>query len=373
MSSVTFIDQDMAVFDEISHLSMHLYTLSANHQLSNIYEIVQYAGNIIPRLYLMFVTGAVYMRVSIESHKLGDSPHPIVTDILNDMLEMSRGVQHPIRGLFLRYFLSQLVRDHLPDSSGNEKIGTLQDSINFLLQNFIEMNKLWVRMQHQGPSLEREKREQERRELQLLVGSNLVRLSQLEEITLPIYRDTILPSIFDEIVSCHDVIAQEYLVDVIIQIFPDEFHLHCLDVYLQSFSKLENQVNVKVLVVNLINRFSGYATRIKDENRDNTSKLIEINLFDVFWTQITDLIALRTDFSLEDIMTLILALNELCLKLYPDQLEYLDKVLGKAYEYLANAELLEKYTFLMKGHHKKRPGFGNDGSVGNGSNNHLCR
>ena len=27
--------------------------------------------------------------------------------------------------------------------------GTLSDSLDFLLSNFIEMNKLWVRMQHQ--------------------------------------------------------------------------------------------------------------------------------------------------------------------------------------------------------------------------------
>ena len=33
-----------------------------------------------------------------------------------------------------------------------------------------EMNKLWVRMQHSGPSREREKREQERQELRDLVG-----------------------------------------------------------------------------------------------------------------------------------------------------------------------------------------------------------
>ena len=50
------------------------------------------------------------------------------------------------------------------------------------------MNKLWVRLQHQGHSREREKREQERKELRLLVGSNLVRLSQLEDLDLNMYQ-----------------------------------------------------------------------------------------------------------------------------------------------------------------------------------------
>ncbi|VDP05155.1 unnamed protein product, partial [Schistosoma curassoni] len=66
--------------------------------------------------------------------------------------------------------------------------GTIADSINFLLFNFSEMNKLWVRMQHQGHTRDREKREQERRELRILVGANLNRLSQLESIDVERYK-----------------------------------------------------------------------------------------------------------------------------------------------------------------------------------------
>lgn len=62
------------------------------------------------------------------------------------------------------------------------KTGTVEDSIDFFLLNFAEMNKLWVRMQHQGHTRDHEKREKERRELKILVGTNLVRLSQLETI-----------------------------------------------------------------------------------------------------------------------------------------------------------------------------------------------
>lgn len=54
--------------------------------------------------------------------------------------------------------------------------------------NFREMNKLWVRMQHQGPSKEKDKRERERRELRILVGTNLVRMSQLEHLHIDMYR-----------------------------------------------------------------------------------------------------------------------------------------------------------------------------------------
>ena len=66
--------------------------------------------------------------------------------------------------------------------------GTVRDSIDFIQLNFAEMNKLWVRMQHQGHSRDREKREQERRELRILVGTNLVRLSQLECVDVDKYK-----------------------------------------------------------------------------------------------------------------------------------------------------------------------------------------
>ena len=105
-----------------------------------------------------------------------------------------------------------------PEPAPPSPSGNLHDSISFVLTNFIEMNKLWVRLQHQGHSRDRERREMERRELRILVGTNLVRLSQLEGVDLDLYQRVILPSILEQVVSCKDVIAQEYLMEVVIQV-----------------------------------------------------------------------------------------------------------------------------------------------------------
>lgn len=78
-----------------------------------------------------------------------------------------------------------MLRNFLHD---NRPEGNITDSIQFILTNFIEMNKLWVRLQHQGHSREREKREMERKELRILVGTNLVRLSQLDSVDLRVYQ-----------------------------------------------------------------------------------------------------------------------------------------------------------------------------------------
>ncbi|KAL1871569.1 hypothetical protein VTK73DRAFT_2033 [Phialemonium thermophilum] len=239
----------MAVFDALRYLSVHLRENHPVNHLADLYELVQYAGNIIPRLYLMITVGTAYM--SVEG-----AP---VKELMKDMMDMSRGVQHPIRGLFLRYYLNGQARDYLPTGDSDGPEGNLQDSINFILTNFVEMNKLWVRLQHQGHSRERDQRTQERKELQLLVGSNIVRLSQL--VDLPTYKNGILAPLLEQIVQCRDVLAQEYLLEVIIQVFPDEFHLHTLDQFLAAVSRLNPHVNVKAIVIGLMDRLSSYAER----------------------------------------------------------------------------------------------------------------
>jgi vacuolar protein sorting-associated protein 35 len=119
-----FDDLDMAIFDELRYLTTCLYDthISGSNNLADLYELVQYATHIVPRLYLMITVGAVYMRVSTESQTLNVDNHSEsgklispTKEIMKDMLEMSRGVQHPTRGLFIRYYLSAVTRDYLPD------------------------------------------------------------------------------------------------------------------------------------------------------------------------------------------------------------------------------------------------------------------
>ena len=143
-------------------------------------------------------------------------------DILTDLVEMCRGVQHPMRGLFLRHYLAQASKAKLPDT-GSEyegEGGSVSDAVSFLLSNFGEMNKLWVRMQHQGPVREREARERERLELRILVGTNLAQLSKLEGVDLAMYRDVVLPQVLEQVVNCKDAIAQQYLMECLTQVFP---------------------------------------------------------------------------------------------------------------------------------------------------------
>ena len=191
--------------------------------MSDLYESVQHAGNIIPRLYLLITVGSAYIKTKEAPVKL----------ILKDLLDMVKGVQQPIRGLFLRYYLLKMMKDKLPDLGseyeGTEKFisenGNVHDAIEFILTNMSEMNRLWVRLQHLSSQKDKDMREVERNELRVTVGENIIRLSSLDGLTYEIYKNDVLPKILEIIVICKDTLAQQYLMDCVIQAFPDEYHL----------------------------------------------------------------------------------------------------------------------------------------------------
>ncbi|KAI1286921.1 Vacuolar protein sorting-associated protein 35 [Halotydeus destructor] len=304
LSPKSYYELYMGVTDQLRHLEMHLVDeFHKGRKLADLYELVQYAGNIIPRLYLLITVGLVYMKTTIGCRR----------DILRDLVEMCRGVQHPLRGLFLRNYLLQSCRNVLPDVETEEvkgdedgkedHSGTVEDSIDFILLNFGEMNKLWVRMQHQGHSRDKDRREKERLELRLLVGTNLVRLSQLESVDMPRYKSVVLPGILEQVVSCRDAIAQEYLMECLIQVFPDEFHLGNLQPFLNSCAQLVPCVNVKNIIIALIDRLAA-------------SKDIELpdDLFDIFSKQIGNIIKSRTDMALEDVIAMQASLINFAIK-----------------------------------------------------------
>jgi vacuolar protein sorting-associated protein 35 len=88
LSPKSYYELYMCVNDKLRHLEMYLIEeFKGGRKLADLYELVQYAGNIIPRLYLLITVGLVYMRTTPGCRK----------DILKDLVEMCRGVQHPLR------------------------------------------------------------------------------------------------------------------------------------------------------------------------------------------------------------------------------------------------------------------------------------
>lgn len=69
-----------------------------------LYEEVQYTASFIPRLYLMILAASCCIRMKVIPAK----------KLIYDTLEMCKGIQHPMRGLFLRNFFICQMKDKFP-------------------------------------------------------------------------------------------------------------------------------------------------------------------------------------------------------------------------------------------------------------------
>lgn len=331
LSPKNYYELYMSVTDELREMEMSIDDedskadrTESTFSVVRLYEKVQHSGSIIPRLYLLITVAAIYIKSKKAPAK----------DILFDLVELCRGVQHPMRGLFLRNYLSQMSKDKLPDEGTQFEGagGSVSDSIEFTLQNFGEMNKLWVRMQHQGAMKDRERREKERRNLKQLVGMNLVRLSQMSGVNLETYKEVVLPRILEQIVNCKDAIAQEYLMDCIIQVFPDDFHLQTLETFLTTCGQLHDKVNVKDIIITLMTRLASYAKAQPDSFPD------DFDMFPIFHSKSGSIISSTEKIALIDVLSLQVALISFTSKCYPDKIDNIDQVLAFTVQHLEKCD-----------------------------------
>lgn len=90
--------------------------------------------------------------------------------------------------------------------------------------------------------------------------------------------------------SCRDAIAQEYLMECIIQVFPDEFHIQTLNPFLKSCAELQADVNVKNIVISLMERLATFSQRTdgvgSSAEQGTVNYLSEVQLFEVFSDQV---------------------------------------------------------------------------------------
>jgi len=307
LSPRSYYELYMRVFDELQPLGLFfMEEFRRGKSMVELYERVQHASNILPRLYLLVTVGSVYVQTKTVPAK----------DILRDLIEMVKGVQHPMRGLFLRYYLNKCCKDKLPDV-GNEYFQTeadLTDSVEFLLTNLGEMNRLWTRMQHTGSVKDKVRREKERNELRVTVGENLSRLANLQGITLDLYKTSVLPKVLEIVTSCKDTMSQQYLTDCIIQVFPDGYHLATLEMLLEACTQLQPTVDIKAIFINLMDRLSNFA----GESPADVEIIKTVDIFALFKKYIDKIILeQKGTIELKKLLELEVAFLRFSLKCYP--------------------------------------------------------
>ena len=236
-------------------------------RMRRLYDVVQQASNIIPRLYLMVAAGSVVIEDDPKQCK----------EIITDLLGMLKGVQSPTRGLFTRHFFMKLIKDKLPDKGNNYESEqcTTEDAVGFILQNLEEMARLWRRLSDNTVGEEKTLRERERHDLKILIGENVNRLSSLEGLNNELYKEKILPKlieiIFEKRENKVDSLCQQYLMECIIQAFPDEYNIECMEEILKAATQLDEAVDVKTLFIILMEKLARYVS----DNAAESKEIIE--------------------------------------------------------------------------------------------------
>jgi U5 snRNP spliceosome subunit len=122
MSPKHYYELHMMAMDELPNLEEYFLSIAspdspegssiprAKFTMQEIYQIVQFSPRAVPRLYLMICAGSALLR----------SGEGNVHNVLRDLKDAVKCVQCPIRGLFLRHYLLQAVKDKLPDERRNK-------------------------------------------------------------------------------------------------------------------------------------------------------------------------------------------------------------------------------------------------------------
>ena len=245
------------------------------------------------------------------------------------------------------------MKDKLPDV-GSEyegpENGDVNDAIDFILQNMGEMNRLWVRLQHLSSQKDKEMREVERNELRVTVGENIIRLSGLEGLTFENYTATVLPKILEIVVICKDTLAQQYLMECIIQAFPDEYHLKTLEQLLETTAQLNANVDIKSIFINLMEKLSKFASDNKGGEGQTEGALVGnldiFKLFKKYTDKIIDEQGKTIDVS--RLLELEVAFMNFSIKTYPSSLDYVNQILESCNQILKTTPINNSDKNCMK-------------------------
>ena len=268
----------LSIFDEMQYIFNYFREEARRgRRMKDLYDTVQQCENIIPRLFLLICVASAYIETGQTN----------ATDIIFDLFNLIKGVQNPLRGLFCRYFFLKMIKDRLPDKGNEyEKPGASpDDTVKFILNNLEEMNGLWIRITNNNSIINGEDDNtdiisslKEREQLKILIGENITRLSSLNCVNVDVYQKKVLPKIIEILLESKDSLSQQYLLECVVHAFPDEHNIACMNLLLETCSKLQSNVDVKTIFISLMQKLAKYVENSKDEKNiiDSAQKIFNI-------------------------------------------------------------------------------------------------
>ena len=232
------------VFDEILQIQSYFRSeIKQGRDSLEFYKSVQQCMTVLPRVYLMIIVGTLL----IENNDAD------ANEVLDDLIEACNGVQHPIRGLFVRYFFLKILKDYIVD-------------IDLLMNNFKEMNKLWTRI-NKLKYYSKEGVKKVRNDLKVLIGENIMRIafvlnnikkkdnnSNIENI----FKEKILLPILDIIKRNKNNDSQEYILISLIQVLNEELINNNIYIIINALNEIKENIDIKEILMDLMEKLSKF-------------------------------------------------------------------------------------------------------------------
>ena len=228
------------IFDHILQVQSYFRNeIKKGRNSLDLYDSVQQCVSALPRAYLMIIIGSLILENDSVDKK----------EILEDLLEACNTIKHPIRGLFLRYFLLKILNNYFND-------------IDFLMINFKEMNKLWIKIK-KIKNISEKGIKVYRNDLKVLIGEQITKfanvLNNLEIDNKDIfYKEKILIPILSIIKECKDEISQEFLLVCLIQVFNEEYNIKYIDDIINSLIEIKENIDIKIILGDIMEKLSKF-------------------------------------------------------------------------------------------------------------------
>ena len=91
----------------------------------------------------------------------------------------------------------------------------------------------------------------------------------MDGLTIEIYEKDVLPKLIQIILESNDPLSQQYLMECIIHAFSDSYNIKCIELILDTTSRLAPGVDIKGLFINLMEKLAKF---IMDNNGDDISE-----------------------------------------------------------------------------------------------------
>ncbi len=168
------------------------------------------------------------------------------------------------------------------------------------------------------------------------------------------YGSVILPRILEEVASCRDALAQAYLMDCVIQVFPDEFHIETLEIFLGVLPKLRDKVNVRTIINNMMERLLHYyqdELLLHDEvDTNDVKRIMLLDSFEMFEVCVQRVFQARgMNIPPKDVIRLQGALLTYALKIAPGNVNYISRCIGNCARELSTLQEQKKASMMGQG------------------------